>query len=75
MSFKFAIDVIPEEDGKGYFVVVPALPGCFSQGKTVEEALKNAKKAISLHVKALKKQGERIPKMDNSFHTVIEIAA
>ncbi len=75
MSFRFAIDVIPEEDGKGYYVVVPALPGCFSQGRTVEEAMKNAKEAIALHVKALKKHGETVPSRDRTFHTVVEIAA
>lgn len=74
MSSHFAIDVIPEEDGKGFYVVVPALPGCFSQGKTVEVALKNAKKAIFLHIRALKKQGAAVPKKDMSFHTVVEIA-
>lgn len=58
MSLRFSIDVLPEEDGKGYYVIVPALPGCFSQGRTVEEAMKNAKEAISLHVKALKKHGK-----------------
>lgn len=75
MSFRFAIDVLPEEDGKGYYVVVPALPGCFSQGRSIEEAMKNAKEAISLHVRALKKQGEKIPTRERTFHTVVEIAA
>jgi predicted RNase H-like HicB family nuclease len=39
--------VVIEKDEAGYFVVeVPALPGCLSQGKTKEEALKNIKEAI-----------------------------
>ncbi|MBF0491275.1 MAG: type II toxin-antitoxin system HicB family antitoxin [Deltaproteobacteria bacterium] len=54
-KFHFSIDVIPEEDGKGYYVVVPALPGCFSQGNTVENALKNVQETISLHLQAMKK--------------------
>ncbi|QQR79884.1 MAG: type II toxin-antitoxin system HicB family antitoxin [Deltaproteobacteria bacterium] len=74
MSLNFDIDLIPEEDGKGYYVIVPALPGCFSQGATVEEALKNVKEAISLHVKSLKRDGQKYPKMDRAFHTVVEIA-
>jgi len=37
-----------EQDEKGYFVAeVPALPGCFSQGKTKEDAIKNIKEAIA----------------------------
>ncbi len=37
-----------EEDESGYFVAeVPALPGCYSQGKTHEEAVTNIKEAIA----------------------------
>jgi predicted RNase H-like HicB family nuclease len=36
-----------ERDKSGYFVAeVPAIPGCFSQGKTRKEALTNIKEAI-----------------------------
>jgi predicted RNase H-like HicB family nuclease len=36
-----------EKDEAGYYVAeVPALPGCFSQGKTKEEAIANIKEAI-----------------------------
>jgi antitoxin HicB len=38
-----------EEDG-GYSVSVPALPGCFSQGDTFEEAKKNIEEAIRLYL-------------------------
>ncbi len=41
------LHVIVEKDEAGYFVAeVPALPGCFSQGKTHEEAIANIKEAI-----------------------------
>jgi len=41
------IHVSVEQDEEGFFVAeVPALPGCFSQGKTKEEALKNIREAI-----------------------------
>lgn len=50
----------PGEDG---FTVaeVPSLPGCVSQGTTREEALKNIREAIALHVDSLKERGENIP--------------
>jgi predicted RNase H-like HicB family nuclease len=36
-----------EKDEAGYYVAeVPALPGCFSQGKTYEQAIENIKEAI-----------------------------
>lgn len=39
-----------EEDNGGYNVNVPALPGCFSQGDTFEDAVKNIKEAIGLYL-------------------------
>ena len=42
------LHVIIEKDEAGYYVAeVPALPGCLSQGKTKDEALKNIKEAIA----------------------------
>lgn len=41
----FAVVLEPDPDG-GYAVSVPALPGCLSQGDTVEESLKHIKEAI-----------------------------
>lgn len=39
----------PSEDG-GYTVYVPALPGCISEGETVNEALQNIQEAIELYL-------------------------
>jgi len=39
----------PSEEG-GYTVYVPALPGCISEGETVEEALENIREAIALYL-------------------------
>jgi predicted RNase H-like HicB family nuclease len=75
VKLRYSIDVLPEEDGKGYFVVVPVLPGCFSQGETVEEAVRNVREAIELHIQCLRKQGEEVPAEDHAFHTEIEVAA
>ena len=41
------LHVVIEKDESGYYVAeVPALPGCFSQGKTRKEAVANIKEAI-----------------------------
>ena len=71
----YSVDVLLEEDGKGFYVIVPSLPGCFSQGKTVEEALENIQEAITLHVSSLRKQGQHIPYEEKSIHTTVEVAA
>ena len=40
-------NVIIEKDESGYFVAeVPALPGCFSQGKTLQEVKENIREAM-----------------------------
>ncbi|MFC1713151.1 type II toxin-antitoxin system HicB family antitoxin [Candidatus Poribacteria bacterium] len=49
------------EEG-GYWAEVPALPGCFSQGETVEEILENTREAVDLHIEVLREDGEEVPK-------------
>ena len=49
------------EEG-GYWVEVPAIPGCFSQGETVDEALSNIREAIESHILSLKEDKQEIPK-------------
>lgn len=47
MRFKVVLE--PSEDG-GFTVYVPSLPGCISEGDTIEEALKNIREAIELYL-------------------------
>ena len=51
---RFNIIIEPAEEG-GYNVTVPALEGCFTQGDTEEEALKNAREAILCYLEGLEK--------------------
>ena len=54
--------VIIEQDENGMFVAeCPTLPGCISQGKTRQEALKNIKDAIKGYLESLKKHNEPVP--------------
>ena len=46
MNLKLILE--PSDEG-GYTVYVPSLPGCISEGETVEEALKNIKEAIEIY--------------------------
>ena len=52
--------LIPDETGS-YNVEVPSLPGCFTQGETIDEALANAKDAINLYIESLLADGESVP--------------
>ncbi len=56
----YSIVVDPDPEG-GYTVTVPALPGCITQGETVEECVANAQEAIGLYLEDLAGSGEPIP--------------
>lgn len=55
----FTVVFEPAEEG-GYVVYVPLLPGCVTQGETLEEAKENAKEAIEGYLLVLKDRGEDI---------------
>ena len=49
---QFLVNLIFDPEYHGYVADVPQLPGCMSQGKTVEAALKNVREAITVYLKA-----------------------
>jgi predicted RNase H-like HicB family nuclease len=51
----------------GYVAFVPALPGCHTQGETLEETEDNVKEAIALYLESLAAHGETIPEEGRSF--------
>jgi antitoxin HicB len=61
----FKVFLEPDEDYGGYVVVCPSIPGCYSQGKTVPEALANIREAIDLCIEDMESRGEEIPDPNN----------
>lgn len=54
--------VLIEQDDDGVFVAeVPSLPGCITQGNTRQQALENAREAITLYLESLEAHGDPIP--------------
>jgi len=53
--------VVEPEDAGGFMVTVPALPGCFTQGRTLDECRERAAEAIAAHIAGLRADGETIP--------------
>jgi antitoxin HicB len=59
-TYTYTATIEPAEEG-AYFVQVPALPGCFTQGETWNEAVANAQEAIECYLESLAKHGDAIP--------------
>ena len=57
---KFLVYLEPSEEG-GYIVSCPQLPGCVTQGETIDEALAMIKDAIQGYITSLHKHGEPVP--------------
>jgi len=57
----------------GYVASVPALPGCHTQGDTIEEAEQNIKEAIALYLESLAAHGEPIPREGRSLQGKVTV--
>ena len=66
--YSFAIVIEKEEDDEGYLAYSPTLPGCFSNGKTIEEARTNVREAIQQHVSSLLAHGQPVPQNARLVH-------
>ena len=67
---RFRVLLQPDTDDGGFNISCPALPGCHSQGETVEEALVNIREAIELCLEVLNSRA----KAQNPREQVLEVA-
>lgn len=70
----YRFSVVIEKDKDGYYAFSPELQGCYTQGRTYEETLRNIKDAITLHVEDRVDAGEEIPQAESVSLTSLEIA-
>lgn len=61
LDYPFTIRPLSEEDGGGYLIEFPDLPGCMSDGETIEEAVANGADAMSGWIEAMRAAGREIP--------------
>jgi len=59
--YDFTILIEQGEDGGGYYAYSPDLPGCYSNGLTIEETRSNMREAIQLHIETLLENQELVP--------------
>lgn len=66
--YSFEIVIEKESEDEGYFAYSPTLPGCFSNGKTVEETKRSMREAVQQHIEALLAHGDPIPQNERLVH-------
>ena len=60
-EYPFVIRPLSTEDGGGFVIEYPDLPGCMSDGETIEEAIANGKDAVKGWIETCKKLGREVP--------------
>ena len=68
----FHIVLRPEPEG-GFTVLVPALSGCVTYGRTLTEAKSMARDAISAYIESLRRHNEPIPTDDDSLVASLDL--
>jgi len=66
--YSFEIVIEKESDERGYKAYSPSLPGCFSNGGTIEETKRNIREAIGQHIQALLAHGQPVPQHESLVH-------
>lgn len=66
--YTFEIVVEKESEDVGYLAYSPTLPGCFSNGKTIEEAKRNIREAIQQHLQSLLAHHQPVPQNEKLVH-------
>ncbi len=65
--------VLEADPDGGYVAVVPAFPGCYSQGDTEREAVDNVREAIALTIDDMRERGETIPDPAGEIHLRVAV--
>ena len=66
VPYRFTVRPLAGDEGSGYLVEFPDLPGCMSDGETVEEAILNGIDAMAGWIEAMRAEGHPIPQTARS---------
>lgn len=66
LQYPFKISILPPEEGGGYLIEFPDLPGCISDGETIDEAIANGKDALFCWIETAKQYGDEVPQPNPS---------
>jgi antitoxin HicB len=62
IPYPFTVRPLSEDEGSGYLVEFPDLPGCISDGKTPEEAIANGRDALKSYLLTAREFKQGVPK-------------
>ena len=69
----YKLDVTINKDNDGFYAFCPELPGCHTQGDTIEEALENIKEAASLYLETMTKAEIKLALNKQTLTTTIHL--
>ena len=72
---RYPVILTPDLEDGGFIAECPAIPGCVSEGDTVEEAIINIRDAIEGCLAVLCEQGQPIPAPADSLLASVEVTA
>jgi antitoxin HicB len=61
-SYRFTVRQLSKEEGGGYLLEYPDIPGCMSDGDSIEEAIANGREALRDCIQVFKESGREVPK-------------
>ena len=61
VPYRFTVRPLPEDEGGGYLIAFSDLPGCMSDGETIEGAITNGIDAMRGWIEAMRAEGHPIP--------------
>lgn len=70
---RYTVVLEPDPEDGGYTVTVPALPGCVTQGETVEQSVERVREAITGYIESLSARGLPIP-VETERPQLLEVA-
>lgn len=71
---RLQVTAVVERDRAGYVATCPQLQGCYTQGRTYEEVVRNIREAIAFHLEGLRADGTGLPE-PHAYATYCDIAA
>jgi len=61
LEYPYTIEKLPKDEGGGWLITFPDLPGCMADGETIEEAVAEGNDAVKAYLHTCKECGDPIP--------------